>query len=189
MSIPICVFFILFYFILTYSRNNWFTVGWRNSPYEQLGPGWKVDSDRQVSCLKGNAKPAFFARRCYFYHLGLHTTKNTKTAVAFADIFNGKNIKRVLSFREQQNRYIWWSSKCREKISVWLSSEIPWSGASNEGKKSRLPNRIVKEESNVITCTAGFPFLWYRKYWKWPLPPTMHPGWAWPVGASYAWRK
>lgn len=159
MSIPICVFFILFYFILTYSLNNWFTVGWRNSPYEQLGPGWKVDSDRQVSCLKGNAKPTFFARRCYFYHLGLHTTKNTKTAVAFADIFNGKNRKRVLSFREQQNRYIWWSSKCREKISVWLSSEIPCSGASNEGKKSRLPNRIVKEESNVITCTAGFPFL------------------------------
>lgn len=159
MSIPICVFFILFYFILTYLLNNWFTVGWGNPPYEQLGPGWKVESDRQVSCLKGHAKPAFFARRCYFYHLGLHTTKNTKTAVAFADIFNGKNRKRVLSFREQQNRYIWWSSKCREKISVWLSSEIPCSGASNEGKKSRLPNRIVKEESNVITCTAGFPFL------------------------------
>lgn len=159
MGIPICVFFILFYFILTYSLNNWFTVGWGNPPYEQLGPGWKVDSDRQVSCLKGHAKPAFFARRCYFYHLGLHTTKNTKTAVAFADIFNGKNRKRVLSFREQQNRYIWWSSKCREEISVWLSSEIPYSGASNEGKKSRLPNRIVKEESNVITCTAGFPFL------------------------------
>lgn len=159
MSIPICVFFILFYFILTYSLNNWFTVGWGNPPYEQLGPGWKVDSDRQVSCLKGHAKPAFFARRCYFYHLGLHTTKNTKTAVAFADIFNGKNRKRY--YRSESNKIATSDGhpSAERRFLFDFPPKFRVAGPLMRVKKSRLPNRIVKEESNVITCTAGFPFL------------------------------
>ena len=167
-----CIFYlILFHFILTYSLNNWFTVGLGNPPYEQLGPGWKVDSDRQVSCLKGHAKPAFFARCCYFYHLGLHTTKNTKTAVAFADIFDGKNRKRVLSFREQQNRYIWWSSKCREEISVWLSSEIPYSGASNEGKEKLTPEQDCKGRVKCYYMHGGLSFSVIQKILKMAITP------------------